>query len=160
VIPKLLYGLELVKLSNHHRDLIDRQARCALKSLLGVSKFSKNHIHTIYKIPNASSHLCNRKLNLINQTLMNHNTRDYILSMLSLEKHDRSFSIVDEIYEICLVNNVNIYDCIFNKKSKRISLSFPPLSEEQLELRDCILEWYDVLCRRRFVEILESAIQR
>ena len=56
VTPKLLYGLELVKLSNHYRDFIDRQARCALKSLLGVSKFSKNHIQNIYRIPNARAH--------------------------------------------------------------------------------------------------------
>ena len=160
VTPKLLYGLELVKLNNHNRDQIDRQARCALKSLLGVSKFSKNHLHIVYKIPNASSHLLNRKLNLVNQILMNSNTRDYALSVLSLTKHDRSFSIIDEIYDICLVNNVNFYDCMFNKKAQRISVTFPPLSEEQLEMRNCILEWYDVVCRMRFVELLESAIKR
>ncbi len=160
VTPKLLYGLELVKLTNHYREFIDRQARCALKSLLGVSKYSKNHIHIIYKIPNASSHLVNRKLNLINQILMNGNTRDYALFVMSLDKQDRSFSVVDEIYEICLANDVNFFDCIFNRKAQRVSVVFNPLSEEQLELRDCINEWCDAICRMRFTEILESAIQR
>ena len=106
-------------LSNRYRDFIDRQARCALKSLLGVSKYSKNLIQNIYKIPDASTHLLNRKLNLVNQILMNFNTRDYALSIMSLDKPDRSFSVVDEIYETCLVNHVNFYDCIFNKNAQR-----------------------------------------
>ena len=99
-------------------------------------------------------------MNLVNQMLVNVNTRDYALSVMALEKNDRTYSVVDEINDICLENNSNFLDCILNRKCHRIESFFPSESDEQLELKYCIENWSNPDLRAKFRSILESAIPR
>ena len=160
VIPKLLYGLELIRFKSCHWDIINRQARCALKALLGVSKHAKNHMHHLYKLSDVKVILYNRKLNLVNQLMVNPNTRDYALSVMVLDRNDRAYSVINEINEICLENGINFLDCLLNKENHRIKFSFSAESEEQVELRYCIENSHNPDLRAKFKSILESAIPR
>ena len=69
IIPKLLYGMEIVRLSNSDIIQIEAQARSCLKSLFGISKHSKNLINKMYEIPNISSLIEKRQILLLTQLL-------------------------------------------------------------------------------------------
>jgi len=158
VVPKLLYGVELIRLSDSARNFLDRQARCALKSMLDVSKFSKNLIDKLYNISLISSLLDSKRLSLLNELVVNANTRQYVLHVLTLNENDRSFSFITEINNTCINYNIDILDCIVNRKS--IKINNLDLTDDVLQLRDCIDNWHIYEYRKRFKEILESSIIR
>ena len=86
VIPKLLYGIELIDLTHSDKETLNRQARCSLKCLFGVSKHAKNLVHCLFKLEDVTALLDIRKIKLISQLVRNVNTIDYVLNIMNLPK--------------------------------------------------------------------------
>ena len=107
VIPKLLYGIEIINLTVTEKETLNRQARCSLKSLLGVSKHAKNLVNRLYNLENVSVLLDNRKIRLISELVRKEKTRSYVLHVMTLSGKGRSFSIVEDIRNACVSNNVD-----------------------------------------------------
>ena len=108
VIPKLLYGLEIISMPKSLTERINRQARTCLKSLFGISKKSKNYIHRMYNIKEVSTYLEKRGFALIEQLFRNKTTANYILGLLT--QADRSYSTLNSILQSCNRFNVDVIE--------------------------------------------------
>ena len=157
VIPKLLYGLELVDLSKSEQDNLNTQARSSLKSLFNISKKSKNHINRIYNIPDVCITLEKRKLKLINQLLTNKTTRKYTCYLLCTPAPNSSF--ISKSKDIIAKNNINMTDILSNKFT--ITQVSQPIDSVILDrCRHCITNWHILDNRTTFKAILEEHVQR
>lgn len=162
VIPKLLYGLEIVKLSNTERQYLNRQARCALKQLFGISKHAKNLINQYYKIKDIEVLLDTRKIDLIYQLSQNKDTSKYVIHLMFVPNSDRSFSIINNLLETCLNHDKDFLSCIFNRSARSI-LNPGPATNSSMDLdviHDCVLNWHLYDRRLLFKETLEAEIER
>uniref|UniRef100_A0A7M5URT5 Uncharacterized protein n=1 Tax=Clytia hemisphaerica TaxID=252671 RepID=A0A7M5URT5_9CNID len=157
IIPKLMYGLELVDLSKSELDSINAQARSCLKSLFNVSKYSKNYISKLYEIPDASSIIQRRKLKLINQLLANKTTRQYTCKMLYTRTCNSSF--ISKSKQVIINNNLNITDILSGKVNfQRTHQHYDSDLIDQCKYY--IDNWYSFENRVAFKAILEERVQR
>ena len=159
VVPRLLYGVELVRLTATSKEFLDRQARCALKSLFGVSKHSKNLINRLYNIADISQILDNKKLSLLKELIENNNTRHYTLYITTLGKDDRGFSTIEELNKTCEKYEIDLFESFIKKQSIKLTDSNMP-DEDLDQLRLCVENWHIYESRLRFREILEELTKR
>lgn len=160
VLPKLLYGLELVDLTKTELEFLNRQARSSLKALFNVSKNSKNLLNKIYNIPDISTLLEERKLKLFRQTLVNSSTCSYIYDMFNHPTNNIDFSFVRRVVDIIIDSNLNLLQIIFGKNIKFKRNHHNEKSEEIELCRTLIENWHEVECRISFKSILEKHVQR
>ena len=78
IIPRLIYGIEICELTQPVLNVLNIQARSALKSLFNLSKFSRNLLHQALNIDDVSDILLRSKLKLFTRLLGNKTTRDHI----------------------------------------------------------------------------------
>ena len=156
VIPKMIYGLELVDLSSTQYNRIDRQARASLKSLIGVSKHSKNLLHVIYNIPNISSLLSIRRVNLIRQLIQNDTTRHY----MQRTEEKRSFSKLNDFIKSCQYHDIDIVSLCLGQR-QHLTTETHSTSYEEDQLDSCIFylqNWHCCKFRKQLYTLLESSI--
>ena len=108
VIPKMLYGMEILRLTTTDIVHISAQARSSLKALFGVSKHSRNLVNQIFKIPDIGQLIEKRQILLINQLLKNDTLRKHLFYIASLNSTQRSFSTIDSIFNRYISNDINI----------------------------------------------------
>ena len=131
-----------------------------MKSLLGVSKHAKNLVNRLYNLENVSVLLDNRKIRLISELVRKEKTRSYVLHVMTLSGKDRLFSIVEDIRNACVSNNVDfgmyIMDC---KRKPIVSLIDNHEQNDELAiLKDCVSNLHLFKNRQLLKDILESAI--
>ena len=77
----------------------------------------RSRVDKLYNISQISSLLDSKRLSLLNELVVNANTRQYVLHVLILSEKDRSFSFITEINNTCIDYNIDIPDYIVNRKS-------------------------------------------
>lgn len=113
VVPKLLYGLELVTLTKSEADHLNTQARMCLKSLFGVSKRSRNLLNKLYNLPDITTLIDSRRLH--RQIIHNKSVAPYIFHLLTTNTNI-DFSYVHSTNRIINRESLNIYTLLLNKK--------------------------------------------
>ena len=162
VVPKLLYGLEIVKLSNSDIAQLEAQARSSLKALLGVSKHSRNLINQIYRIPDISLLIKKRIMLLPHQLLKCNTLRKYLLHLATLNSTQRAYSSIDEVFNLYASNDLNIVSVLLGRKPNTQTMT-PPEEPENLDTISCkihIENWHEYEHRTAFKTLLEAKIQR
>lgn len=161
VLPKLSYGLEIVNMSLTESCSLDSQARSCLKSLLGVSKHSRNYAHQIYDIPEVSHLLSSRKHLILRQLVNNRTTQRYLLHLATLNESDRGYSIIANFFQCCTESGNDIISILLGDKSyRKRKKTFGPDNRELTLCKHYILHWHDYECRKAFKEVLEAYILR
>ena len=122
VVPKLLYGIEILHLTATDREHLNRQSRSALKQLFGVSKHAKNLIDRYYRLDSISTQLDKRRLNVIHQLTQNNDTWNYVIYMLSIPNQKRNFSILNSLYKTCVEHSTDFVKCLLNRTKNLIKL--------------------------------------
>ena len=159
VVPKLLYGLELVELTKTEMEYLDSQARACLKTLFNISKRSKNDIHRLYSIPNVCSIIDERRLNLLRQLVCNKSTKSYVCFLLSTHMN-MEFSFINKCERIIDQNDLSLTEAVFGKRPHIIQCSdqLPPhISEKYI---DYIENWHVYDNRVAFKAMLEEHVIR
>ena len=160
VIPKLLYGMEIVNLSFTEMNQLNIQARSCLKALLGVSKHSRNLISQVYTLPDVSLILQKRRILLIDQLLNNKSTKEYLFLLGSLESDLRSYSVCNVLFDVAMEYNVDVVDCLMGIKPS----NFPwmkcvrEIDDDALMCKFHIDNWFSYDHRIAFKYLLENRI--
>ena len=159
VIPKLMYGLELLDLTKSDLENLNTQARSCLKSLFNVSKNSRNLISKYYNIPDVSLLLHQRKLNTINQLLNNKTTRDYACHLLC--EPTFNFSFISKSKNIISKYNLNLSNILSTKKIKLMRTTIQQIDSDILDsCKDYIDNWHSFENRVALKAILEEHVYR
>ena len=156
-IPTLVYGLELPHLTESQLDLLDREGRKGLKFLFNLSRYSKNHLNTLFTIPNISNIITNNKLKLLTR-LMNHpSTQTVLLNML--QSSTNHHSLTNDCLTIAQQHNINIFDILLDNKTLKIPSTFGELSEDTRQiLRSCCSFWNIPAKRMEFKSVMEERV--
>jgi hypothetical protein len=156
VTPKLLYGLEIVKLTKTERDHLNAQGRSCLKLLLGVSKHSRNYIHEAFSIPEVTMQLNRRKVKLISQMLQNRAISGYLLHLMTTK--DRLYSTADGLIDACGELGLDLVEIAlggsFTKEQKTIR------SENAIQCLRFIDNWHLRESRNALRELLEASVEK
>ena len=163
VVPKLLYGIEILHLTATDREHLNRQSRSALKQLFGVSKHAKNLIDRFYRLDNISTQLDKRRLNVIHQLTQNNDTWNYMIYMLSIPNQKRNFSILNSLYKTCVEHSTDFVKCLLNrtkKLDKTDELEQNMLDNDMNTIHQCIQNWQIYENRTELKRILEASIPR
>ena len=161
VIPKLLYGMEILRLSSSDIAHLEAQARSSLKALLGVSKHSRNLVNRIFKIPEIGQLIEKRQMLLINQLLQNATLRKHLLYIASLNSVERSFSTLSFIFDRYISNDIDIVDGLLGKVDKfPIVYTKEPDNPEITLCKNHLENWHLLEHRLAFKSLLEERIQR
>lgn len=140
VIPKVLYGLEIVNLNATQSQLLDRQFRSALKSMMGLSKHSTNELLKYFNLSTITNFLKSRKINLINQLLNNPMTSSYLYS--SLSENLQPNSILQEFLATCQGENINFVDHLLSTKKKHKVMTENTLDvESRHKIKNLLDNW-------------------
>ena len=161
VIPRLLYGIEIVSLSKSDRNYLDRQARCSLKSMMGVSKHARNYLHIIYNLPEISDLINNKRIGLLYQLTQNSSTRHHTLHLLTRDYSERKHSVIQDLLDSALSYNINPVDCLLGSKPKLLTTPKELSPDKQADIdkcKECILLWHDL--QKIFRNILEFNIPK
>ncbi|XP_065654687.1 uncharacterized protein LOC136081308 [Hydra vulgaris] len=156
-VPTLTYGMEICENNSDLMKKLDVIGRSALKSLLNVSKHSKNYTNLLFKIQEISKSIQQNKLNLFLRLLNNKTTSDIIFSQLKdpLFKH----SFVGDIQDLCRFRMLNFQNLIQNKKKIKIALSKSEIpSEVEQTLKHAVECWNAKEQRGISKQILEEKI--
>lgn len=160
VVPKLLYGLELTNISKSDFENIDRQCRCAFKQLLGLSKHCSNDLNRLLLTDSVGTEIKNRKINFMQLLMKNETTSKYLISLLSSSFSDRSFSILQDILDLCLNENISIYNLLLNRKFSKLSHS-PNLDDDKRKwFQEILSNWHLYDNRVKLRETLEAKIHK
>ena len=162
VVPKLLYGLEIVRLSNSDITQLEAQARSSLKALLGVSKHSRNLINQIYKIPDISSLIQKRAMLIPHQVLKGNMLRRYLLHLATKNSTERAYSSLNEVISLYVSNGLSIVASLLGNKPKTQKETHIENLEDP-EIASCknhIENWHIYEHRIAFKSLLEARIQR
>ena len=157
VIPKLLYGIELINLSKTDLLHIDVQVRSCLKRLFGVSTKSRNLLHKTFRINEATTLLTQRKFNLFLQLLNNTATSNYTFWCL---QNQNNFSFVNEIKDLCENLGIDLITMIIDRKIY-ITQTFDFDNDTDILIRQCktyIENWNTPNSSKKLKEILEHYV--
>ena len=116
ILSKPTYGMEKVNLSTSVQVKLNQQARCCLKSLPNVSTHSKNLIHKLFDIPEATNIVDANTINLATQPLKNRSTEKHLLDSLTLKRNDTSSMITNRIDIVCRKHKINFLDKMITGK--------------------------------------------
>ena len=162
VIPQLLYGLEIVKMSKTELDHLDRQGRACLKSLLGLSKFSKNYLLNVFNLREVSALIANRRVQLLDQLIRNDLTRSYVLQLLTY--HDVDHLVLDQLRTTCSELNIDMLNvCISGiDKSQLKGVQIPKLSDtaDIQSCRDFLDNWHVFDNRESFRDLTQIEVRK
>ena len=161
VIPKLLYGLELVELNKSDAVLLNTQARICLKALFGISKKSRNLLNTIYNLPDVTTHINKRKLSLLHLATKNPSIAAYMYHMLSSgDNISHSFTYTANSTVNCL--NLDIVHVLLDKNyvKRNVKSLVPDQSDEVDFVVDLIDNWHMMENRILFRAKLEENVLR
>ena len=164
VIPKLLYGLEIINITHTEKQYLNTQARCALKHLFGVSKHAKNLLNLYYRLQDITILLDSRKLSFIHQLSQNKDTSKYTLHLISLSNKDRRYSILRNLHDTCVAYDKNFVNCFFDRQTtptiSPVTQDTSWNTEKLNSIHDCIQNWHLHEKRISLKEILEAEIKR
>ena len=116
VIPKMLYGIEVLDVNNSSYYFVHKQCRMSLKSLWGVSKHCTNDLNKYYNVSTVSHMIKSRKINFLQRLMKQPTTRNYLLTLLTLES--RSFSILQSTFDILKQEGLDIFAVLLGKRVK------------------------------------------
>ena len=162
VLPKVLYGLELTVTSKPLLERLNRQCRSAFKNLLGYSKFGTNDLNKLYQVADITPFIDNRKVSLLAQLMKNCQTSQYFLHILAC--HDRQYSIIPSIMQICARENINIVELVlYYQKPFKVSNHGDSIIDEMgldlvERLRTLIANWDVYECRVEMRDIINRNI--
>ncbi|XP_065666219.1 uncharacterized protein LOC136087412 [Hydra vulgaris] len=158
-VPTLTYGLELCEHKKVLMQKLDIVGRNALKSLLNVSKHSKNYIHPLFFIEDISITIQQNKLNLFIRLMNNKITFDIIKSQPENKTAPQPF--LDSIKGLCNKHELNLEKIIQSKKKIKIIGLKNLVPETDLQTLKCAVEcWNSKEQRTIFKDILEKNIPR
>ncbi|XP_065645264.1 uncharacterized protein LOC136075756 [Hydra vulgaris] len=158
-VPTLTYGLELCEHKKVLMQKLDIVGRNALKSLLNVSKHSKNYIHPLFFIEDISITIKQNKLNLFIRLMNNKITFDIIKSQPENKTAPQPF--LDSIKGLCNKHELNLEKIIQSKKKIKIIGLKNLVPETDLQTLKCAVEcWNSKEQRTIFKDILEKNIPR
>ena len=160
VIPKLLYGLEITNLSKADSETIDRQCRCAFKQLLGLSKHCSNDLNRLLCTNSVETDIKNRKINLILLLMKNKTTSTYIINLLSSPYSKRSFSILQDTFDLCFQENIDIFNLLINRNRTNLALPSTLDVNKRQQLQEMLSNWHVYENRVKLRQTLESTIHR
>ena len=86
IVPKTLYGIEILDINRYFDNLITNQCRNSLKSLWGISKHARNDLVKYYNLLNIMPEIKKRKIKFLQHLMRNRTTRTYLLSLLNLKE--------------------------------------------------------------------------
>ncbi|XP_065650767.1 uncharacterized protein LOC136078878 [Hydra vulgaris] len=158
-VPTLTYGLELCDHKEMLLQKLDIVGRIALKSLLNVSKHSKNYIHPLFCIEDISIVTQQNKINLFIRLLKNKMTFDILKSQLNNESGPRPF--VDSVKALCNSHKLNIEKLMQHKEKIKITGLKNIIPETDLKILKCAVEYWNSKEQRAiFKDVLENKIPR
>ena len=108
--------MEIVDTNKSYLNLLNSQCRSALKCMMGLSKHCSNDLIKYYNLLNTSNLIENRKINFINQLMKNATTKSYFINLLG--NPHRSYSIIQEILDICFKRNIDVIHLILQPNRK------------------------------------------
>jgi len=158
VIPKVLYGLEIASLNATQSQLLDRQLRSALKSLMGFSKHSTNELLKYFNLTTVANLLKQRKINLlVNQLLKNPMTSSYLFSILS--QKNRSYSVIQDLLDTYVNQRVSTLSTIWPKKHTMITVTESSLDlETRTKIKNLLENWTVIENRQELKTMLTRYI--
>ncbi|XP_004211326.3 ankyrin-2 isoform X1 [Hydra vulgaris] len=120
-VLKLIYGLELCKYDTNFLSKIDAVGRAVLKSFFCISKYSKNYLHSFFKIEDISTILLRNKVNLFIRLLKNQTCYSLIVNQIQETQNKKSFT--NKVIDACNTLDLNFIQCMLN--GKKIKLTQP-----------------------------------
>jgi len=157
LMPKLLYGLELVKLTKTDQESLNRQARMCVKSLFNVSKKSRNYIHELYQILDTTTLIDKRKIRLFRQLLANTSTKEYVFRLL--HSTDIDFSFVSDVYHVTQQRNLDIVKLMICKNYK-LNVANVAITEALEKCKHYIQNWHLYENRIAFRDLLQANVYK
>ena len=158
VIPKMLYGLELTSTSKSFIEKVDRQCRCAFKQLLGLSKHCSNDLNKLFNLHSITYDIINRKINLIQLLMKNQTTSKYVITLLTSSYEERKFSVIQEIFDLCLQENLDVFNILINRKFEKLyPTSALDIANKQF-LQESLKNWHIYENRMNLKKHLETNI--
>ena len=163
LIPQFLYGLEILNLSQNELEYINKQCRICLKSLLGVSKYSKNYVQHIFNLKDTSFIIAMRQVQQLHQSFRNKTLSSYFLNLLTLT--DRKYSILNKLLDTCNQRYGSIVDIAVNDiKKEKLYTSYikHPKDKDLADIEQCKLflkHWQDLECRKSFRDLIQCEIR-
>ena len=164
VIPQLLYGLEIVDISHTDLDHLDRQGRACFKSLLGLSKYSKNYLLDVFNVPEISSLIINRRVHLFDQLIKNNLTKSYILD--SLRYTTTKCHVLGLVAEACHQSEIDLLEIAINgcnKMSLKNINKREPKPEDIPDIDSCkifLSNWHIQEYRKSFRDLAQKEVKR
>ncbi|XP_047138787.2 RNA-directed DNA polymerase from mobile element jockey [Hydra vulgaris] len=140
-VPTLTYDLELCEHKKMLMQKLDIVGRNALKSLLDVSKHSKNYIHTLFFIEDISIIIQQNKLKLFIPLMNNKMTYDIIRSQLKNKTAPQHF--LDSIKGLCNNYELNLETIMESKKKIKIVGLKNLIPETDLKSLKCAVEYWN-----------------
>ena len=158
VIPKMLYGLELTSTSKSFIEKVDRQCRCAFKQLLELSKHCSNDLNKLFNLHSITHDIINRKINLIQLLMKNQTTSKYDITLLTSSYEERKFSVIQEIFDLCLQENLDVFNILINRKFEKLyPTSALDIANKQF-LQESLKNWHIYENRMNLKKHLETNI--
>ena len=140
IIPKVLYGVEILDIDKYFDTLINNQCRNSLKSLWGISKHARNGLVKYYNLFDIMPDIKSRKVKFLQHLMRNRTTRTYLLSLLNLE--DRSFSTLQESFNIVKSEGLDLINILLGEnvslKRKQTNTIDPT---KRTELANILSNW-------------------
>ena len=122
---------------------------------------SSNDLIKYFNLDSISNEITNRQINLVQQLMRNPSTTKYLLTLLNTPYDLRSVSILQNIFDTCTQNNVDIMDIIITKnKHNKLKTSSTLTTDKQNELHHLLSNWHIYENRLLLKQILESNIPR
>ena len=156
VVPKVLYGVEILDINKHFETLLDKQCRNSLKSLWDISKHSRNDLNKYFNLSDLSYNIKSRKINFLKHLMSNQTTRTYLLALLS--SNDRSFSTLQTTFNIALNEDIDIISVILGNKVELKREAYLE-NDKRSELNEVLSNW-NPESRAKLKILLESNIPR
>ena len=143
-------------------DHLDRQGRSSLKSLLGLSKYSKNYVLNIFNISEVSAIIINRRVQLFHQLIKNSRTTSYLLSLLTV--HETKNLVINLMTKACNQINGDILDIAINGVNKSLLNQKPEPNQKDIQdIEMCkvfLSNWHFPEYRKGFRHLTQYEVRR
>ena len=158
-VPKLIYGLELCNFEISFLRNIDAVGRAVLKSFFCISKYSKNYLHSFFKIEDISTILIRNKINLFIRLLKNQTCYSLIINQLQTTQNKKSFT--NEVIYICKTLGLNFFQYMIEGKQIKFTLPQEELHADIIAiLKDSFRLWNLKEQRETFKTLMEVNIPK
>ena len=158
----MLYGLEIAEINQTTSLQLDRCGRSSLKSLLGLSKFSKNYLLDLLHIPEISTLILQRRVQLLDQLFKNKITAPYLLHLLT--RSGNSHFVFRNLLNACDTFGLEPVDIAIHGVNKSLLVTERLVKDHDVQnIEKCkmyLANWQNFEFRQGFKDLLQCEVKR